>query len=219
MLGPPKCSKHKSLGKPQKNEIKKNAFPKAKEHRNHGKSFLTICNSSISLPSVHTHAHTCAWYAKSACAAAASPPTLATNLAMNIFAQNGSRLQTVCLALHTSRRWRETFYLGKPWLNLSLSLDKRVSSRSTYASLTCCKKTFVLLQQFWQFFLLPPKKFRAGGNDRRQSVVHSFLGNLYSRMFLCCLIGSTKSGVSLPKPSKQFTALPACTSCQLVAAA
>lgn len=156
MLGPPKCSKHKSLGKPQKNERKKNAFPEAKEHRNHGKSFLTICNSSISLPSVHTHIHThthahmCLVCKKCLCCCCFSTPTLATNLAMNIFAQNGSRLQTVCLALHTSRRWRETFYLGKlgrvPSFSLSVCvLDKRVSSRSTYASLTCCKKTLLLL--------------------------------------------------------------------------
>lgn len=125
MLGPPKCSKHKSLAKPQKNARKKDASPKEEEQRNHGKSFLTICNSSISLPSVHTHILTCAWYAKSACAAA-TPPTLTTNLAMNIFAQNGSRLQTVCLALHTSRRWRETFYLGILWRALSFFLSLRL---------------------------------------------------------------------------------------------
>lgn len=127
MVGPPKCNKHKSLGKPQKNEGKKNAFAKEEEHRNHGKSFLTICNSSISLPSVHTHTHThthmCLVCKKCQCCCCCFPtPSLATNLAMNIFAQNGSRLQTVCLALHTSRRWRETFYLGKLSLSLCVCL-------------------------------------------------------------------------------------------------
>lgn len=44
------------LPQPQQNvKRRKMHFPKPqKEHGNHGKSFLTICNSSISLPAVHT---------------------------------------------------------------------------------------------------------------------------------------------------------------------
>lgn len=93
------------------------------------------------------------------------PPTLATNLAMNIFAQNGSRQAgrqhgaafPDCLpcALHTSRRGRETFYLAPS------QLDKRVSPRLPAArQVSVSPDRFP--NNFDNFFslLLVAKKFR-----------------------------------------------------------
>lgn len=94
-------------------------------------------------------------------------------------------------ALHTSRRGRETFYLAPA------QLDKRVSPRLPAArpsSVSVSPDRFP--NNFDNFFFSPFTSEKVSrnldGNDRRQSVVHSFLGNLYSRMFLCCLIGLGK---------------------------
>lgn len=159
MLGPPKCSKHKSLARAAVKAAAKEKCispPSQEEYGNHGKSFLTICNSSISLPAVHTHM---AWYAKSA-------PTHTGYKSCNEYIcpkwqQAGRQAARSSLsrlsALHTSRRGRETFYLAPS------QLDKRVSPRLPAArpsSVSVSPDRFP--NNFDNFFslLLPAKKFR-----------------------------------------------------------
>lgn len=161
--------------------------PSQEEHGNHGKSFLTICNSSISLPAVHT------------CKKCSHPNWLQILQwiylpKMAAGRQTGSTeqpFQTVCLV--------RCILLGAgvkrfTWLPRSLINECRLAYLPPDQAQS--QSPLQVPQQFWQFFFSSFASEKVSrnldGNDRRQSVVHSFLGNLYSRMFLCCLIGLGK---------------------------